>query len=157
MATDVLEADRARTRPATGEPPAWPVGRWLLIAAVLGWFAPADPGADAWPWCAGHYRRLAAVLRDAGHARGVRAFGLTLGITALATVVNTVFGIAFALVLVRQRFWGRALAGRRGGLAVRRLADGGRLDADRALRARRLAGPLARAAGIPGRLRRARA
>ena len=39
-----------------------------------------------------------------------RAFGLTLGITALATVVNTVFGIAFALVLVRQRFWGRTLA-----------------------------------------------
>ena len=38
-----------------------------------------------------------------------RAFGLTLGITALATVVNTIFGIAIALVLVRQRFWGRAL------------------------------------------------
>ena len=38
-----------------------------------------------------------------------RAFGLTLGITALATVVNTVFGMALALVLVRQRFWGRAL------------------------------------------------
>ena len=38
-----------------------------------------------------------------------RAFGLSLGITALATVVNTVFGIALALVLVRQRFWGRAL------------------------------------------------
>ena len=40
----------------------------------------------------------------------MRAFGLTLGITALATVVNTVFGVALALVLVRQRFWGRALA-----------------------------------------------
>jgi sulfate transport system permease protein len=39
----------------------------------------------------------------------LRAFGLTLGITALATVVNTVFGLALALVLVRQRFWGRAL------------------------------------------------
>ena len=39
-----------------------------------------------------------------------RAFGLTLGITALATVVNTLFGLAFAMVLVRQRFWGRALA-----------------------------------------------
>ena len=38
-----------------------------------------------------------------------RAFGLTLGITALATVVNTIFGIAIALVLVRQRFLGRAL------------------------------------------------
>lgn len=39
-----------------------------------------------------------------------RAFGLTIGITLLATVVNTVFGLGFAMVLVRQRFWGRALA-----------------------------------------------
>ena len=39
----------------------------------------------------------------------MRAFGLTLAITAMATVVNTVFGIAMAIVLVRQRFWGRAL------------------------------------------------
>jgi len=39
-----------------------------------------------------------------------RAFALTIGITALATVVNTLFGLAFAMVLVRQRFWGRALA-----------------------------------------------
>ncbi len=34
---------------------------------------------------------------------------MTLGITALATVVNTVFGIAMALVLVRHQFWGRTL------------------------------------------------
>jgi sulfate transport system permease protein len=39
-----------------------------------------------------------------------RAFGLTLGITLVATVVNTVFGLAFAVVLVRQRFRGKALA-----------------------------------------------
>jgi sulfate transport system permease protein len=39
----------------------------------------------------------------------LRAFGLSLGITAVATLVNTVFGIALAIVLVRQRFWGRAL------------------------------------------------
>ena len=38
-----------------------------------------------------------------------RAFMMTLGITAMATVVNTVFGVALALVLVRQKFWGRAL------------------------------------------------
>ena len=34
---------------------------------------------------------------------------MSLGITALATVVNTVFGIGLALVLARQRFWGRVL------------------------------------------------
>ena len=43
-------------------------------------------------------------------ARGAAGrFCMTLGITALATVVNTIFGVALALVLVRQRFWGRAL------------------------------------------------
>ena len=40
----------------------------------------------------------------------IRAFALTLRITALATVINTVFGVAFALVLVRHRFWGQWLA-----------------------------------------------
>jgi sulfate transport system permease protein len=39
-----------------------------------------------------------------------RAFGLSLAITAGATAINTLFGVAFALVLVRQRFWGRTLA-----------------------------------------------
>jgi sulfate transport system permease protein len=39
-----------------------------------------------------------------------RSFGLTIAITVLATIVNTLFGLAFAMVLVRQRFWGRALA-----------------------------------------------
>jgi sulfate transport system permease protein len=35
---------------------------------------------------------------------------LTLWITVLATLVNTVFGLAFAIVLVRQKFLGKALA-----------------------------------------------
>jgi sulfate transport system permease protein len=38
-----------------------------------------------------------------------RAFAMSLGITAVATIVNTVFGVALALVLVRQKFFGRAL------------------------------------------------
>ena len=38
-----------------------------------------------------------------------RAFGLTLAITLVATAVNTVFGLALAVVLVRQDFRGRAL------------------------------------------------
>ena len=40
----------------------------------------------------------------------IHAFALTLRITAIATVFNTVFGVAFALVLVRHRFWGQWLA-----------------------------------------------
>ena len=38
-----------------------------------------------------------------------RAFGLTLWVTFVATIVNTIFGLALAMVLVRQRFWGRTL------------------------------------------------
>ncbi len=40
----------------------------------------------------------------------IRAFALTLQITAIATVINTVFGVAFAIVIVRHRFWGQWLA-----------------------------------------------
>ena len=39
-----------------------------------------------------------------------QAFRLTLGITLVATVINTVFGVGFAVVLVRQKFWGKTLA-----------------------------------------------
>jgi sulfate transport system permease protein len=38
-----------------------------------------------------------------------RAFAMSLGVTVLATGVNALFGVAFALVLARQRFWGRSL------------------------------------------------
>ena len=64
------------------------------------------PGAGrgrSWP--AGCARSSTALPEPEVH----RAFAMSLGITAIATVVNTVFGVALALVLVRQRFWGRAL------------------------------------------------
>jgi sulfate transport system permease protein len=99
-----VEGPRVRVEARRG---GW--GRRLLIAAVVGWFAllilvPALAlvrGA-----LAGGLGPFASAL-SAPEAR--RAFGLTLGITALATAVNTVFGLALALVLVRQRFWGRTL------------------------------------------------
>jgi sulfate/thiosulfate transport system permease protein len=86
------------------------IGRRLLIGGVVGWFAvlilvPALAlvrGA-----LAGGLGPFAAALASAD-AR--RAFGLTLAITGLSTLVNTVFGLAFAIVLVRQKFWGKALA-----------------------------------------------
>jgi sulfate/thiosulfate transport system permease protein len=105
MATDAIGLG---ARPvAAGR--TWPVGRWLLIAAVLGWFAllVLVPTAAL-------LRQVAAgglkpFFQTLGQPEVLRAFGMTLGITALATVVNTVFGIAMALVLVRHRFWGRTL------------------------------------------------
>jgi sulfate transport system permease protein len=111
MATEVCRPAAARTaapRPAPRR--RLPLGRWALDAVVLGSFAililvPA--GALAHQVLAGGWRPFA----DALAAAEVRhAFGLTLAITALASIINTLFGVAFALVLVRQRFWGRALA-----------------------------------------------
>jgi sulfate transport system permease protein len=87
-----------------------PIGRWLLIGAVVGWFGllilvPAVELAR---------RALAEGLGPLAAAlttpECVRAFGMTLGITVLATAINTVFGVGCALVLERQRFRGRALA-----------------------------------------------
>ena len=109
MATDVMGRG---LRPAAGVVSAHhsrPIGRWLLVTAVLGWFALLI----SVPSVALLRQVMAGGLRPFFEALATpevrRAFGLTLGITALATVVNTVFGIAVALVLVRQRFWGRAL------------------------------------------------
>jgi sulfate/thiosulfate transport system permease protein len=109
MATDLREP---RIRPTAVSMPAggsWPVGRWLLIAAVLAWFGVLIlvPGiALVRQVFAGGWRPFFETLTT---PEVRRAFVLSIGITVLATLVNTVFGIAVALVLVRQRFWGRAL------------------------------------------------
>src|SRR5271166_462803 len=109
MATDLIER---RGRPGAVSMPArgaWPVGRWLLIAAVLAWFAVLIlvPGlALVRQVFTGGWRPFFETLAT---TEVRRAFGLSLAITALATLVNTIFGIAVALVLVRQRFWGRTL------------------------------------------------
>ena len=87
-----------------------PVGRWLLTGAVLGWFALmilVPMAALVRQALAAGLGPMAAALMTE-EARG--AFGLTLLTTVLATAVNTAFGVAFAVVLVRHKFWGRALA-----------------------------------------------
>lgn len=85
------------------------LGRRLLAGAVLAWFAililvPSLALARQ-VFLTGLKPFLLALARPEVQ----RAFGMSLGITGLATVVNTVFGIGLALVLTRQRFWGRAL------------------------------------------------
>ncbi len=86
-----------------------PIGRWILTTAVLGWFALLI----LVPMGALVRQALAAGLGPMARAlttpSAVHAFGLTLMTTAAAATLNTVFGVAFALVLVRHRFWGRAL------------------------------------------------
>src|SRR3954470_4557761 len=75
-----------------------PVGRWLLTAAVVGWFAvlvlvPALALARA--AFAGGLRPFIDALATT-EAR--QAFALTMWMTLLATVVNTVFGLMLAIV-----------------------------------------------------------
>lgn len=86
------------------------LGRWLLTGAVLAWFAAlilVPTVALARQALAGGLTAFVEVL---GSADVQRAFLVTFWIAALATLVNTVFGVAFAIVLVRQEFRGRALA-----------------------------------------------
>ena len=89
---------------------AGPPWKWLLIGGVWAWFALLILG----PALALARAALAGGLMPFWHAvsspDAQRAFGLTLWVTLVATVVNTLFGLAFAIVLVRHRFWGRALA-----------------------------------------------
>ncbi len=85
------------------------LGRWILTGAVLSWFAVLIlvPSLALVRQVAigGLKPFLTALFRPEVQ----RAFAMSLGITALATIVNTVFGIGMALVLTRQRFWGRTL------------------------------------------------
>ena len=84
--------------------------RHILIAVVVAWFAAlilVPSLALARKAFEGGYAPFWDALLSAD-AR--RSFGLTVGITVLATIINTLFGLAFAMVLVRQKFWGRAIA-----------------------------------------------
>lgn len=86
---------------------AW--GQRLLTIAVVGWFTililvPAlalARGAFA--------RGITPFLNALAAPEARQAFSLTIGIAILATVINTIFGLAFAIVLVRQNFWGKSL------------------------------------------------
>jgi len=85
------------------------LGRGLLAGAVLAWFAILILVPSLALVRQVFLGGLKPFLQALARPEVQRAFGMSLGITALATVVNTVFGIGLALVLTRQRFWGRAL------------------------------------------------
>lgn len=109
MATDALSGRHGAGSTALPARRLLPIGRWLLIGAVLFWFALlilVPSLALIRQVVAGGLRPFIEALQT---PEAQRAFGLSLGIAAVATLINTIFGIAFALVLVRQRFWGRAV------------------------------------------------
>jgi sulfate transport system permease protein len=110
MATQTLESVPTRIIPLDRPAGGSKLGPRLLTAAVLTWFAMlilVPTVALVRQALAGGWRPFAAALASPDIRR---AFGLSLGITAVATVVNTVFGVAFAMVLVRHKFRCRALA-----------------------------------------------
>jgi sulfate transport system permease protein len=104
MATELLIERRVWPRTASV-----PLGRSLLIGAVLAWFALLILAPGIALVHQATRAGLAPLVTAIASADALRAFGLTLTITALATVVNTVFGVGLAVVLVRQRFCGKTL------------------------------------------------
>jgi sulfate transport system permease protein len=99
------EGDQAgrngRTRP--------PLGRYLLRVLALGYLAAVllvPVGAVVWR---AFGDGVAPVWQAVTAPDAVHAFWLSLGIAAVAVPLNTVFGVACAVVLVRHRFPGRRL------------------------------------------------
>jgi sulfate/thiosulfate transport system permease protein len=89
-------------------PPARPA-RLLLRFVALGYLAMLlvlPVGAVVWRTFAGG---IAPVWQAITTPDALHAFWLTVLIAGIAVPCNTIFGIACAVVLVRQRFWGRRL------------------------------------------------
>ena len=119
------------------------LGRRLLAGAVLAWFAILILVPSLALVRQVLLGGLKPFLQAVARPEVQRAFGMSLGITGLATVVNTVFGIGLALVLTRATVLGPRPGRRHGRFALRHLADRRWTDARRALWTRRMAGPLA--------------
>jgi sulfate transport system permease protein len=106
MAVEVLPERQVATRKRD----RLPVGRRLLTAVVVGWFAVLIL-VPALALIRGAFAGgVAPFLQALAAPEARQAFGLTLTITLLATAMNTVFGLALAIVLVRHKFWGKTLA-----------------------------------------------
>jgi sulfate transport system permease protein len=110
MATDSQPALSHPVRPLrVVSSQSWPIGRWLLIGLVLGWFAIlvlVPSAALVRQVVGGGWKPFFHTL---GSPAVIRSFALSLGIAAVATVINTIFGVILAIVLVRHKFWGRSL------------------------------------------------
>lgn len=82
---------------------------WVLIAIVVLYAA----GLLLAPLIAIFWGALAegfgAVARELGSVDAVSSLKLTLIMAVAATIINTVFGVCIAWVLVRDQFWGRRI------------------------------------------------
>jgi sulfate/thiosulfate transport system permease protein len=111
MAIDVQPAPPAPAPFRGIDPYQHPRGwaRFALTTVVLGWFGMLILVPTLSLIRGAFSGGFAPFWRAISSTDAMRAFQLTLGITAVATVVNTVFGVMFAVVLVRQKFWGKTL------------------------------------------------
>lgn len=85
----------------------YPVGQSLLVAGVLLWFGllilfplygvVRETARQGWQ----------AIGSSLQSPESLRAFGLTLFISFLAVVINTIMGVILAMVFARQRFKGK--------------------------------------------------
>jgi sulfate transport system permease protein len=85
------------------------LGEWALIAIVVLYAAGlllAPLVAIVWGSLA---EGLSAFAREITSADAVSSLKLTLVMAVGATVINTVFGVCIAWVLVRDNFWGRRI------------------------------------------------
>lgn len=105
MATDVM--DRHQTIAGRRHP--LPLGRWLLTGVVLGWFALMILVPTLTLLREALSGGVRPLLDELAKPEVTHAFWLTIVTTAIATVVNTLFGLAFAIVLVRHNFPGKGL------------------------------------------------
>lgn len=85
----------------------WP--QRLLVAAVLGWFGILIFGPALALFRRAFAPGPAAFWESLTDPDALKALALTAKITVVVTLCNTIFGVAMALVLVRQRFWGRKI------------------------------------------------
>ena len=85
------------------------LAEWLLIAVVVLYAAGlllAPLLAIIW---GAFSEGFAAVAHELSSADAVSSLKLTLIMAVAATAINTVFGLAIAWVLVRDKFWGRRI------------------------------------------------
>jgi len=85
------------------------LGEWALIAIVVFYAAAlllAPLVAIVWGSLADG---LGAFVREMTSADAISSLKLTLEMAVGATVINTVFGVCIAWVLVRDNFWGRRI------------------------------------------------
>ena len=83
------------------------LGKTLLITAVVGWFALLILVPSLALFRAAISGGFGTFWHSLTSADAIAAFRLTFGITLVATIVNTFFGLLLALVLTRHSFRGQ--------------------------------------------------